>query len=384
MHPLHFNQVYLEDLAPANTCASPVLQHSWQEADRVGREEIAQAIQDAESLLSDYLGYKLLPTWEVDELFRYRRRDFDRGQIQITVTDKKHFISGGIEAKTAIQVSAAITYSDSDGDGYDETATIIVATTVTDVEEIALYYPGELGADEWEIRPITVTISGGNATITCRREQLVDPDLMESYSAEGVDGLIDANFLATVDVYRHWNDPQKQVQFIWERYPNNCDCGLNSCPMCNFSTQYGCLVARDPKLGILLAHPANWDSTDEEFDNTSFSVGRHPDRCRIWYRAGYRNMKFAKPHLQMDVAFERAVAYLALSQLDRPLCACNSLLNFTRQWASDLSINIATEHGSTSYQFSDKVLDNPLGTTKGAIYAWNVVSKRKIGEAVYA
>src|SRR3990172_5037370 len=173
MHPLHFNQITVADIAPAVTCGMPVLQYSWQSSDRIGREEIANCIDEAERSLAEHLGFDVAPRWQVDErinfnvpanpeLFNTTGLNI-RGMWQSLRSLRGYIISAGQKVNTLIEAARPIVYTDSDSDTYFETATVTVTTTVTDSEEIPIYYPSELGNDEWEIRPTTISISGGVA-----------------------------------------------------------------------------------------------------------------------------------------------------------------------------------------------------------------------------
>lgn len=387
MHPLHANQVELAS-SEAQICGQPILQYSWQNADHVGREEIAQSIDEAERLLASHLGFDVAPRWNVDErisgeLGWLTGRGWNGRSLAVQV-GRGHLISGGVIGKSLIDSDAVIVYSDADGDGYKETATVTVSTALTQEDEIAVYYPGEDGADEWEIRPLTnVTISGGTATIRFRREQCVLPELMEQLVTRSVSGSDDTKFLTTVDVYRKFHDPQRQAQFIWEGGWCGC-CGSNGdgCGACSLTVQNGCLVIRDYRLGLMSAHPADWNVTDEQFDSTAFTVCTSPHRLRLWYRAGYRDMTRRWPNLQMAPEMERAVAYLALSKLDRPLCGCSAIEAYTNYWKTDISKRNATQSASTSFQVSRRVLECPIGTTRGALYAWEAIKREHLGRAV--
>lgn len=399
--PRHFNQVTTA-AKPFTLCSTVWKQYAWQENAQVGREDVAQAIATAEQFFEDEVKYSLLPTWEVDERLNLLKAGFPdvisvtsltaRGFPHSFQTNMAHIVSGGIEAKTLIQAGAGVSYTDTDGDLYPETATIIVATTVIDPEEIAVYFPGENARDEWEIRPLNnpltrrrdVTISGGNATIVCAREQLVDPDLWNALQPEAVNGDVDANFLSTVDVYRHHNDPQQQVTLMWSPRPNLCTCGTTSCPTCAHSTQSGCLIANDYRIGSFHFRPATWNAITEEFDSASFAIGRNPDNVRAWYYAGFRDMRNDAPNLEMEDQLARAITYFSLTLMRRPVCGCNNIQELFKQMNQDRAFNVATDAGSESFQLSDRALLNPWGTKRGAEIAWNLAQSgtRKIGQAV--
>ena len=374
IHPLHFNQVELHDIAPAETCDMPLLQYSWQNADRVGREEIAQAISSAEQFLADLLGFYPVSNWIADEIQQlpkgvqaelFAANLFSPNGLRSPIRlDKCYLQVGGKQAKTAIGLAQAIVYSDTDADTYNETATIVIATTVTESEEIRVYYPGHSGEDAWEIRPIEVSIAAGIATITFRRELCVLETHLESFTTRAVDGLIDANFLDTTDVYRVYNDVSQQVQFIWET-PDAV----------GFSVQTGAMLVKDGRLGFITVQPASWSTTDEEYTYECFDLGRRPNRIIVNYRSGWM---YKSSYIKMEPIWERAITYLALASLDRPLCGCKTLEAFTQYWKESLAQRVSTQGRSTSFQLSKRVLDNPFGTTRAAMYAYDLVRKHQI------
>ena len=392
INPLHFNGVYVR--APT-VCEQPWLQFAFQSSDRVGREEVANAIATAEANIEQELGFRLAPAWEIDEwrptvrpwrpeLINYSNTDI-RAYGQVAQADWGYLVSGGIRAKTVVSAGAGITYSDGDGDGYSETATVTVAgLTFTDPCEVAVYYPVggpvlDAGDDEWRIRPISVSISAGTATIRFRREQVVQANLQtdlvpptDDSHLRGVDGLVDANFLASIDVYRIYNDPQQQVQFLWE--PKGCStCGGTGCNVCSYSTQMGCLMLRgNPRQSIVVYNPATWNSTTLQFDSAALAVARQPDLVRLWYYGGWRDKSMSCPTLQMDRVYEQAVAYYAAAMLERPLCECNNIKAFVDHWQQDLSMT-----GARKSQISSHDLMNPFGTQRGAIFAWNRLDRAR-------
>lgn len=390
--PLHFNGVYVR--APT-VCEQPWLQFPYQSADRVGREDVAQAIAQAESDIEKHLHYRLLPSWEVDEwqptvrptrpeLLNLSVTDL-RGFGQLVKADWGHLVSGGIRASTLESVGEAVAYSNEDGDDYDEVATVTVTVDAArDPCELHVYVPVSNpmvqtgGEEQWEIRPISVSITSTTATIRFRREQAVLPQLQldlvpptDDSHLRGVDGSVDANFLTTVDVYRVYNDPQRQVQFLWE--PFGCTtCGGTGCESCAYSTQEGCLIARGAlRQSMLVYRPATWNSTTLEFDAAGWATGRQPDALRLWYYAGQRNKSFGCPTQVMSGDWERIVAYYAASLLDRAVCECNNVHAWVDHWRRDLRIP-----GEEGLQISQADLENPFGTRRGAVQAWH----RVVGE----
>lgn len=365
IHPLHFNQVELPNLeGNAQICGLPILQYSWQNADRVGREEVAQAIAMAEDYICHNLGFKLLPTWEQDEITT------PRGRYTPLRTRWKYVISGGVEGKSLIDDNVAITYSDSDSDGYEETATISFTTTVTDPDEIAVFYPDVDGDDAYEIRPITVAIDtdADLATVVCRREQLVilsaQEDMLDTRSVDGQD---DSKFLTVVDVYRRYNDPSNMGSLI----SFSGGCCASGCSACQYTSSAVCLSVANARNGIVNISPGTWDEEDTTYIHANLCA--LVSKADLRYRAGASD---ARSKVKLKPEWERAVAYYALSFLDRPLCRCNSLSAFSDYWRQDIA---KREFG---FNASQALLNCPLGTTRGAINAWRLIQRDAVGESL--
>ena len=405
IHPMHFNGVF-DPNRPTAPCEQPWMQWPWQAADRVGREEVAQAIADAEADIERYLGYRLLPVWETDEwhrgerpnrpeLFNLSSTDL-RGFAQSVAADWGYLFSGGIRRKTLLgQGDNPVDYSDADGDTYDEVATVtggIAVPVGTDTCSIHVYFPvtnalvATGGEDQWEIKPINVSVTGALATITFRREQCVLPERYDDLvppaddsHQRGVNGGDDANFLETVDVYVVDNDPSQQVTFLWEELGLGCACSGSGCAACEYGTQAGCLTLRsEPRLSVVAYRPADWNADTLEFDATALAVGREPDMVRLFYYAGWRDERLACPSIVMDPAWEQTVAHYAAAKLDRPICECNNVGAWVKHWQHDMAMAGENEF----VKFLDKQLNNPFGTQRGAIAAWQKVKDQAIGEGV--
>lgn len=393
--PILANQVTIPILQPATSCSDPILQYTWQPlaGGKPGREEIAQAIQQAEATLEEHLHFPVMPTWVVDDRItpvRHVGRGmggtgfwgcgwwYPRTPYKLDlIASRGYVIEGGQEAWSLIDDAVPVVYTDDDGDGYDETATAVVTTTVTDPDQISIFYPGESGNTDWEIRPIKVVISGGSATITFRREQAVKPELLESLNASAVDGLTDSNFLTTVDVYRHYNDPSQMAVVEWEG-------GICDDTLCTINAQTACIYPLKPRQGVVNVHAGEYDADDDEWEHVCPTWWQQPTSVRLWYRAGYKNEKLPRPYQQMDPQLERAVTYLALTYLDRPWADCEQFNALMTRWRQDVAISESSQSGSIRYNVPRGLLENPLGTTRAAIFAWRVVQQMSVGQAVTA
>jgi hypothetical protein len=390
MHPLHFEQVRLETNPH---CSEIMVQYSWQNSDHVSREEIAIAISQAEEKIENQLGYRLGPSWEVDEwkgvvgpkqpeFFHLRQDTFMNGRSASQQAEWGYFISGGVEAKSFI-FKPDITWTDEDGDGYFETGTVTFTTVVTDINEIEAYYPGKDGDATFQIRPITVNILAGVATVTFRRELCVKLSFLEAIDEpQGVDGLDDGNFLTAVDIYRHYNDPSQQVTFLWEPLTFGCGCGTGGCPRCAYNAATGCLMSRgDPRQSILGYSVADWNVDDQAFSAAVWPMTRQPDITRLYYRSGWRNKSQRFANSRMDPYWERVVTYMAAAMLDRPPCDCAADVWY--RYRRDLTlVDGSTENDANPiFRQPTGTLDNPFGTKAGEVMAWREVRDKIIGHA---
>ena len=383
LNPLHFNQLNSANLVPNNVCGDVWFAYSWQHSDRVGREDIAMAIQAAEREIAQEVGYNLLPDWTVEERLSYPEPAMagaynmygtnPRGMLNSMELKRGFVIAGGVRAKSVVQAGAAIVRTDADVDGYQETCTVTVATSVTDANEIHVYYPGKSGNDFWEIRPIGVTLSGGNAIITFKAWQVSAANQQDAINADVLDAEAAGSYETTVDVYRVYNDPSTQAQFMWENdTPYDC-CG--SCVACQFSTQAGCFHLREARLGLAVPAPASWSSEDEEFTAQEWSACRAPDQVRFWYYSGWQNPSLDRPKVTMDSYWEYAVAFFAASKLDRPVCGCSNVNQFIEKWRRDAAFSSQEEGGFT---VTPEMMANKMGTSMGALYAYKQIHRNGI------
>lgn len=378
VNPLTFNQLTY----PFNNntiCGEIFFSDSWQHSDRVGRNDIAYAIQQAEQDISREVGFNLLPDWTLEERLAYPRPAVaelygtgvnPRWDLKSVEALRGHLISGGVRTKTLLNAGNAITRADVDSDGYAETCTVQVPITTTDANEVHLYYPAQNGDDGWEIRPIKVSISNLVATITFKAWQIVAANQMDSFAALPLDANSANSYETTVDVYRVWNDPSLQVQFLWEG--GDC-CG--SCIACQLGSQYGCFHLRDARMGFLVPAPGTWNATDLDFDGGDWAVCREPDQIRLWYYSGWRNQQALRPYVDLDPFWKYAIAYYAASKFDRPVCGCSNVKEFIDKWRRDAAFSSDVMGGFT---MTSEMAANRLGTTAGAIYAYRAIQKNGV------
>ncbi len=378
----HFNGIYGTYAPKYPSCDDFWLQHNWASAGQLSRESLAYALRQAEDVVCEHLHWSPIPRWYEEEvvLTQYYKVETwgylnSRFQPKSLTTRWGMLIEPGRRASTFIG-SPVIVWVDNDGDTFTEIAQITFATTVTEEQELHVYYPDKGGEDSWEIRPLnSITIAGGVATIEFHRSLIPLEDLVEKIPTDdnphvGINGDDDANFLADVDVYRVYTDTSQQITFY---YDPSLSC--TTVP-CNVPTETGCAYIRDARRGIVAYQRADWNVTTSSFDSASWDFGP-PAKAVVYYRAGKQDSRQLYPAIQMDEALERMIVFYALSLLDTELCGCDNTKNIWQYQTRDL----ARITDSERYVMSWNALDNPLGTTFAAMRLWKHIQPLRLAPA---
>lgn len=407
INPMHFAGATAGDSFPLhNSCADLWQQYSWQFADVVGREDLANEIKNAERDIVRELGWWPAPVWRYQEVRtypRHYRRDayaqFGRNirhQRKGIKTEFAKVIGGGRRATTLVEAGATVTYSDEDGDGFAETATVTATTTVTDVFELFAFTADKEGAEQWEIRdPRSKSISGSTVTFTFWSWQMIDPEVWERFPSTvfldgdvtiDLSGLTETpvdtmNLVGTVDIYRVYNDNiTAPVLFLWEPTPKGTVIGLNwscstsdSCEACGFTTQSGCLGVRLPIEGVVVPTPATYDEDSAQWNQACFNECRDPDLTKLWYRCGHISNEYlaGTSYDPLSDRWAKAIAQLATARLERPLCSCGNTKALTVKWQMDAA------QQTNRLMVTDEDLGNPFGTRYGEILAWRQIRRER-------
>lgn len=400
-HPAHFWGVAgTGDLAVTTNCDTLVRQYPWQNSDAASRSDIVRAIEIAEARLHDYLGYWPAPTY-VTETHPWPAGAAAWGRWWNIQLDNGYVQAAGVETLTAIQANTAVVYSDSDGDGIDDLFTLgPVATTVTDVTQIAVYisaadrFANAIDSTDagprWRVQPVQVTISGGNVTIRGPKWLCVKPIKYEGIAnvgANGLDPAMAANFVTTLDIYRRWTSPDgtttetSQGVIEWETRPcHGWWCSCDTCSSLSSTAFAGSpydpaataravarVGIRDAEHGIVSLGEATYDSTTGVWSSLSWTVCDTPDRASVRVLAGYPLSRDG----QMDRTWQVIVARLAAAELARPICGCADANRELYRWQFDVARTGASDEVFGAISPED--LRNPLGTRRGHIYAWRAI-----------
>lgn len=386
LHPVHFNQLYITDLADSAFCSHALMQHSWQSQGGVAREEIALAIASAEMDIKNYVGYSVAPEF-FDKLInpvRSFRANGGTSHILLNLPDG-YVQSGGFRATTLIENDVAIVYSDTDADGYLDRATVTTTVPVptgTRPEEIHAVYPGKDANDRtWNIRAQSVSIDGGGiATIILRREWLVKEEVQEALDARAQDGMLNTNFLTTMDVYRVRVDPSVQSSFLFNSGCANCALlSGGDCNVCGYTESEGCLQVINSRLGQVSASLGTWNTDSFSYVNCGDFVQCGPlAKVRAQYVAGYP-LEISNGVAKMQTRLELAVTRLAMAKLDRPMCECESVQATMAYWTQDMASTVVDSGGAANTrQISQALLDSEFGTTRGGLWVFGLLRNDRV------
>lgn len=418
-HPWHFWGFSHSTMAKVNSkCNTVIGNYGWQLDDMAGRDDIRQAIINAERTLREHLEYPIGPT-AVEVTVPYPRPhqvglhyrapiDAQNRWLSLFAPDK-HVRQMGIFAIDVIESAATVTYSDDDGDGLSETFTVTASTTVTEPDEIALYFgtndrtDGEPLSEKWRIAPISVKIDGGTVTVKGRRWILGKPIKFGGFNVTALAGGLDltdaANFVTSLVVARRYiktdgiTNDDCQALLIWETppYPSWATLSTGALTFSPNSADpaavaYGIARAsvRDSRLGIVSLGYSVYNSDLDQWVATDWGTCRQPDRVTLRYVAGVRlapiESDLGQPLGRDGGNWADAVCQLATARLPQRLSSCDVANRKLWHWQFDLAR--AGGLADEQYRIDDADLGNPLGTRRGEVYAHKAVQNQFVARAI--
>lgn len=398
VNPWHCNQLVC-NLLPLNAkCDTITYEQSWMWADRAGRKNIRDAIEEAEQLLFQYQHVWPSPRFRTITLpypqplnkQTYWRGDYDLTGRWMSLNLPEGYVSAAGYEHDETPVVAALTFADLDSDTLFETATCTaLVPSGTTAEQVAVQF---LAADcgpvtpQPQIKPRSVSVSGINATITFNAWDLVKPIKTCSPVAATYDPLIlpptaTTPYAASVEVYRKWCDPggltddTAQAVLIWETapWPSWAMCcwpsGGSSADPAALATALARVTIRDGQAGIVALGQAAYSTTLGQWVHPcDWSICRAPDRVLLRYQAGIPLTNL----LTMAEPYRTVVARLAAAELERPICACTPANKELGEWQLDVTRTGATDE---IYQAPEDAT-NPLGPRRGHLQAWRHIKNK--------
>lgn len=293
------------------------------------RDEVGRYLGEAQFEIEQQVNFPLNPRWFADEEHPYAC------PVQ---ADWGYVIEAGVKATTDIELGATVDHT-------NDPAEIVVATAVTDENEIHVFHPDT----DIEINPSSITISGGNATILIPRCRMVKTEFADN-PAEGWDYSDLTKFEEEVDVKRVYNDPSTNAELVW---PNGC----SGCATCSERTQDACMYVSHAKAGIFAVHPATWNGSEWARAANIFCCNSNPQKVRLNYRAGMN---------PTTLQAEDAIIRLAHSKMPDEFCGCEV---WQRLWRRDRNIpQILTRER----------INCPFGLNDGAWISWRFSQSMKL------
>lgn len=349
----HFNQL------AGRAMYAPLTQPCDQVYTQFQRDDIADGLGLAVELVSAELGFYPRPVWITERL------DLGHGdpmEWQTLKTGWGYLTEFSIRTKTLVEAGVAVVYSDEDGDGFAETATVTVATTAA-VDEIRAYFrvadgAVEAGSDDWEIEPLYVTTDGATATLVGPKWLFTDPNVVWRYPFEDpnykdertFDSDDGANFVTTVDIYRVYGSTTGAVKLLTDP--------ILDCSVTNSGDIAENAVGRilDGKRGLFQIRLANC--------TTLVNCTYYPTQIWVSYQAGYplRNQL-------MDRRLEQQLVRIANTKIP----------NMPNTFCGERTLSMWQEDRGNIENVSRVASPPPWGgMTVGEWDAWNMLKKLQL------
>jgi hypothetical protein len=345
--PHHFNGVLSAAFPLIADLDTVWYQHPYMRSGRVSREELAAAITQAERMLAEQIGFWAAPIWVEAEEHEWPQpralpgRDLWRlqdvpggydvyGRRAPTVPLRwGQLRAPGHRVAVAVDTDVMVSYEDVDEDGFMETAIVAlpgVDATGWAAEELLVTAPDAEAQIQNAIRPLRVTLGPTGITITGQSVLFIRPELWEASPArEGINGDVEDNYLATVDVYRVYTTTDGEdyapVVLLYQDF-------LTATPPDWLATR-GLMQPRNRERGDVYVLPVCWDADNATWVHAALT--RRPDRALCYYRAGYPLAQDGR----LDPAMARAVAALATALMSKMADPVGPEWNLVRLWQSE-------------------------------------------------
>jgi hypothetical protein len=366
----HFNQVEHPGRPARGNCDLCWIQSGYvSDPNRiVGRDEVAQAIAEAEANMAAVAGFWPAPRWHCGDRelpIGWPQPSRGRWLAQPTLKTRwGYLIAQGVETWEKLNLyPVGITYTDTDGDGITDWATIQFGVYLDEVEDVCevVVTPPEYDPEEnWIIRPLNVSLSGGTLQISGYKWQFVLPTVWNTADCVDLDQDLAGNpdFLTGVDIYRHYTTPFPAGVIRW--LPSGCE----TVP-CVGTSQTACILILDPRLGHFTVSPGSYAAGTGLWTSNTLLNGFCPKDVQLWYYAGYRDPTCDSCDF-MGPSIKRAIVSLANTYMADPPCGCDETM---ARWQRDnefmpmetYNVAMAQSHFGTS--------------ARGAVYAYSVISR---------
>jgi len=315
--------------------------HYWTQWER---DELARALNDAEELLAERVGFYLGQRYVIDR---------DRPWKNPLRLRFGHVVGAGVRGRTEVTPSAS--------DFTIDPATITVpAASFTGGTSEVVVVEDETGL---KIEPDDVEAVGTDYVISISQYKLIEWDNLEDQVSP--DDIIDydATFdaatwlkLADLTVYREYRDTETQATIT---YGPCCSCWCAD-EACTGTDYTACVYVVDSEIGTVRVNRATYSDGVWTCDNTAVCGCYAGDKATVYYLAG----------TDEEPGWKRAVFRLAHATMGEQPCGCALQ---ERQWRLDRTVpSILTAER----------LNCPFGLEQGAWAAYTWAMDQALGQAV--
>lgn len=385
VHPFHFWQLANSVIPVTSACNTIVREYDWQMADAVGRVSIRKALDTAVERLTEHLDYSPYPRY-FEEVIPLHHNHFRGWKCVVVRLKYGRLIDFGVEQFDALTTdNLTVVVSDADGDGLNDTWGALYDGTAYDLENTYIY-PAEAELPvlsratvpqspdcRWLRQASRYSIIANipsRVSVAAPLPPMVKPALYSiptQMGASGLDPATAANFLAAPRFYTRSTNSDgvttANAAVIFE-YDNPCGCGACSCDGQGLPyTRLGQAVTYDAGTGEAALYPATYNADSETWTGGAFCGCGTPDRVRVRYYAGETE----------PCKWDEVTARLAAAELAKSICACTTANRELHRWQVDLARVAGTN--DEQYAISPEDLENPLGTRRGHVYAWQRVKR---------
>lgn len=370
------------DLSQAGECCEGVWSEFSYQHNQLARTDVSQAIMAAEELFSSAIGY-----WPAPKAIAREPRNYPWGDNILSnmgMINKKggfksvrlryaHALALGVETLTLIDtVSITPTYAMGYTAGQEDAAVpdhftfdVLLPDGMTP-DEIRIFYAADdrlnEPREEWEIRPLSISMSGQTATVQGDAWLFGKPKLLIDAQARCLSATdIEGSYVAQVEVWRCHFDGSQHGNFVWE------DAGCADAP-CNETRQSFCASVRVEPCSYVVPRPATYDEDTQAFKWTTACPPAPPRRIEVNYKSGILPSNY-----RMERRHGRVIALLAASLLDCSICACGCTKERLNKYSHyEMAMKDEGIGGVKTYERikNARTSENPFGERYGQLQAW--------------
>lgn len=251
--------------------------------------------------------------------FPLRRKYISARQLeyQFPIYLGKYLRGVGVETNTYI---ATKTLSLSSGGTISDPVSFTIAVDFTDENELIVTFPNTM----YKIRPSSVVIANGVATVNIPRARLLKAEYHKDYKNdnERPDYTDDSYFLTTVDLYRNYLNTTTGANLVWWRHKGQvygnqdiwtCESELMSA--CSDVRQLACPYVIRERDGWVQLEPATYSGG---YTKANYAVKREPDGVEIAFMRSYYDR-----YEEWDANIKRAVIAIAHNNMPQDYCSCD-------------------------------------------------------------